>query len=115
VLNGCRAWCSSRSARTLDGIPSGLPSNSGLRSANIEASFACLVAYSSSYSGTRPHRNGASKPITLHRTRLELIVERKIRRRQLTDDGNVEITGRDLRERAAATVESRIGYWRVAP
>jgi hypothetical protein len=51
----------------------------------------------------------------LHRTRLELIVERKIRRRQLTDDGNVEITGRDLRERPAATAESRIGYWRVAP
>lgn len=37
----------------------------------------------------------------LHRTRLELIAERKIRRRQLTDDGNVEITGRDLREREA--------------
>jgi hypothetical protein len=35
----------------------------------------------------------------LHRTRLELVAERKIRRRQLTDDGNVEITGRDLRER----------------
>src|SRR4029077_1811367 len=51
----------------------------------------------------------------LHRTRLELIVERKIRRRQLTDDGNVEITGRDLGGRAAATAESRIGYWRVAP
>ena len=34
----------------------------------------------------------------LYRTRLELIVERKVRRRQLTDDGNVEITGRDLRE-----------------
>jgi hypothetical protein len=34
----------------------------------------------------------------LHRTRLELIAERKLRRRQLTDDGNVEITGRDLRE-----------------
>ena len=29
----------------------------------------------------------------LHRTRLELIAERKIRRRQLIDDGNVEITG----------------------
>jgi hypothetical protein len=28
-----------------------------------------------------------------------LIGERKLRRRQLTDDGNVEITGRDLRER----------------
>ena len=50
----------------------------------------------------------------LHRTRLELIVERKIRRRQLTEDGNVEISGRDLRERVAATAESRIGYRRVA-
>ena len=35
----------------------------------------------------------------VHRTRLELIAERKVRRRQLTDDGNVEITGRDFRER----------------
>jgi hypothetical protein len=38
----------------------------------------------------------------LKRTRFEVIVERKIRRRQLTDDGNVEITGRDLREKSAA-------------
>jgi hypothetical protein len=37
----------------------------------------------------------------LLRTRFELIVERKLRRRQLTDDGNVEITGRDLREKTA--------------
>jgi hypothetical protein len=36
----------------------------------------------------------------LQRTRFELIVERKLRRRQLTDDGNVEITGRDLREKS---------------
>jgi Protein of unknown function (DUF1488) len=35
----------------------------------------------------------------LQRTRFELAVERKLRRRQLTDDGNVEITGRDLRQR----------------
>jgi hypothetical protein len=35
----------------------------------------------------------------LHRTRLERIAERKVRRRHLTDDGNIEITGRDLRER----------------
>lgn len=35
----------------------------------------------------------------LYRTRFELIVERKLRHRQLTDDGNVEITGRDLREK----------------
>ena len=36
-----------------------------------------------------------------HRTQFEIIVERKLRRRQLTEDGNVEITGRDLREKAA--------------
>jgi hypothetical protein len=35
----------------------------------------------------------------LQRTRFELVAERKLRRRQLTEDGNVEITGRDLRER----------------
>jgi hypothetical protein len=28
-----------------------------------------------------------------------MIAERKLRRRQLTEDGNVEITGRDLREK----------------
>ena len=34
----------------------------------------------------------------LQRTRFESIAERKIRRRQLTEDGNVEISGWDLRE-----------------
>jgi hypothetical protein len=29
----------------------------------------------------------------------ELIAERKVRRRQLSDDGNLEITGHDLRQR----------------
>ena len=33
----------------------------------------------------------------LQRTRFETIAEREIRRRQLTEDGNVEISGRDLR------------------
>jgi hypothetical protein len=37
-------------------------------------------------------------------TRFERAVERKLRRRQLTDDGNVEITGHDLREREPARV-----------
>ena len=46
----------------------------------------------------------------IDRTRLELIAERKVRRRQLTDDGNVEITGRDLREREARPIARRIGY-----
>src|SRR6266478_425024 len=35
----------------------------------------------------------------LQRTRLELIAERKVHRRQLADDANIEITARDLRER----------------
>ena len=51
----------------------------------------------------------------LHRTRLELMAERKVRRRQLTDDGNVEITGRDLRERGIPARHQRpIGYRRAA-
>ncbi len=41
----------------------------------------------------------------LQKTRFELIAERKLRLRQLTEDANVEITGRDLRERDAAGVE----------
>jgi Protein of unknown function (DUF1488) len=32
------------------------------------------------------------------RTRFEHIAERKLRQRQLTEDGNVEISGRDLRD-----------------
>ena len=38
----------------------------------------------------------------LQRTRFETISERKLRQRQLTDDGNVEITGRNFRKGAAA-------------
>jgi hypothetical protein len=43
----------------------------------------------------------------VNRTRLELIAERKVRRRLLTDDGNIEITGRDLREREVREAYSR--------
>ena len=50
----------------------------------------------------------------LHRTRLELIAERKVRRRQLTEDGNVEITGRDLREREVRASEPRSIHHRRA-
>jgi hypothetical protein len=53
----------------------------------------------------------------LHRTRLEIIAERKVRRKQLTEDGNVEITGRDLREREVQSYYRRpiIGYRRCGP
>src|ERR1700752_3068664 len=51
----------------------------------------------------------------LHRTRFELIAERKVRRRQLTDDGDIEITGRDLREKEGReSSRPAIAYWRAA-
>jgi hypothetical protein len=43
----------------------------------------------------------------LQRTRFEMIAERKLRHRQLTDDGNVEITGRDLREKKPHSTADR--------
>ena len=45
----------------------------------------------------RPTPERSVEAYYLQRTRLESIAERKLRRRQLTDDGNVEISGRDLR------------------
>jgi hypothetical protein len=52
----------------------------------------------------------------LHRTRLELIAERKVRRLQLAEDGNVEITGRDLREREVRERHPRLTSYRwIAP
>jgi len=50
----------------------------------------------------------------LYRTRLELVAERKVRRRQLTDDGNVEITGRDLCEREHRVLAGQSDFARAA-
>jgi len=50
----------------------------------------------------------------LHRTRLELIAERKVRCRQLAEDGNIEITGRDLRDRERENDRRHISYGRAA-
>jgi hypothetical protein len=52
----------------------------------------------------------------LQRTRFELAAERKVRNRQLTDDGNVELNGRDLRVlwRTAAANECGDGQRRQA-
>ena len=49
----------------------------------------------------------------LQRTRFELAVERKLRRRQLAEDGNVEITGRDLRERDPGPISGGVDQARV--
>jgi hypothetical protein len=45
----------------------------------------------------RPTPERCIEAYYLQRTRFEGIAERKLGRRQLTDDGNVEISGRDLR------------------
>jgi hypothetical protein len=49
----------------------------------------------------RPTPERCVEAFHLQRTRFEMIAERKLRRRQLTEDGNVEIAGRDLREKTA--------------
>jgi hypothetical protein len=46
----------------------------------------------------RPTPRRCVEAYYLQRTRFESIAERKLRRRQLTEDGNVEISGRDMRE-----------------
>jgi hypothetical protein len=43
----------------------------------------------------RPTPETCIEAFHLQRTRFEMIAERKLRRRQLTEDGNIEITGRD--------------------
>jgi len=48
----------------------------------------------------RPTPERCVEAYYLQRTRFESIAERKLRRRLLTDDGNVEINGRDLRPNA---------------
>jgi hypothetical protein len=45
----------------------------------------------------RPTPERCVEAFFLQRTRFESIAERKLRRRQLTEDGNVEIGERDLR------------------
>ena len=47
----------------------------------------------------RPTLERCVEAFHLQRTRFEMIAERKLRRRQLTEDGDVEITGRDLRQK----------------
>ena len=50
----------------------------------------------------RPSPERCIEAYYMQRTRFEGVAERKVRQRQLTEDGNVEITGRDLREGSRA-------------
>ena len=59
----------------------------------------------------RPTPERCVEAYYLQRTRFESIAERKLRQRQLTEDGNVEITGRDLRDRSISAPRS-VPAWR---
>jgi hypothetical protein len=52
----------------------------------------------------RPTPERCVEAYYLQPTRFESIAERKVRRRQLTEDGNVEISGRDVRRVSVGTV-----------
>ena len=60
-----------------------------------------------------PTPESCPKAYHLQRTRFELIAERKLRRRQFTDDGNVEITRRDLQERGPRASVHPVAYRRM--
>jgi len=62
----------------------------------------------------RPTPERCVEAYFLQRTRFERVAERKLRRRLLTEDGNVEITERDLRDSSAAAPLS-VGPWRLQP
>jgi hypothetical protein len=64
--------------------------------------FQCLLP-------ERPTPERCVEAYYLQRTKFESIVERKLRLRQLTEDGNVEITGRDLRA-GRATAPLSLGF-----
>jgi hypothetical protein len=75
-----------------DGMPSGRPWSSGPRSANTAASSWSRGACFNAFLSGRPTPERCAEAYYLQRTRFESIAERKLRRRQLTEDGNVEIS-----------------------
>jgi len=72
-------------------MPSGRRWSSGSRSVSTAAVSRCPRLLPE-----RPTPERCVEAYYLQRTRSESIAERKLRRRQLTEDGNVEISGRDL-------------------
>jgi hypothetical protein len=58
----------------------------------------------------RPTPERCVEAYYLQRTRFERVAERKLRRRLSTEAGNVEITGRDLREGSGVAPLS-IRWW----
>jgi len=76
----------------------------------MKAWCASTVARSNPLLNESPTPERCLETYYLHRTRLERIAERKVRRRHLSDDGNIEITGRDLREREHRAPTGQIAF-----
>jgi hypothetical protein len=91
--------CSSAFPRIRGGTPRDLPSSSASGSAKHEGVVGIPRRVFQRLLDQAPTPERCLEAYHLQRTRLELIAEKKVRRRQLTDDGNIEITGPDLRER----------------
>ena len=53
----------------------------------------CRDAYSNTYCWSGPNPERCVEAYYLRRTRLESIAERKVRRQQWTEEGNIETTG----------------------
>jgi Protein of unknown function (DUF1488) len=63
----------------------------------------------------RPTPERCVEAYYLQRTRFESIAERKLRRRQLTEDGNVEISGGDLRRAPGGNCAASRGASQIDP
>jgi hypothetical protein len=85
-------------------MPSARPWSAGSRSASTAAWCGCRGASSKAAPGAAHPPEGLVGAGTSQRTRFETIAERKLRRGQLTEDGNLEIRGRDLRQLPIADV-----------
>jgi len=77
-------------------MKTGGPWSSGSRLENTAGWYAVTQRVFQRLLTERPTPERCVEAYYLQRTRFECIAERKLRRRQLTEDGNVEITGVDL-------------------
>jgi hypothetical protein len=79
------------------GIPSGRPRSSGRDRASTAGVVRVPRRRFQRLLSERPTPERSFEADYFQRTRFEGIAERKLRGRQLTEDGNVEISGRDRR------------------
>jgi hypothetical protein len=63
----------------------------------LRRGWAPTARFSSGSCPSRHPRSGASRRTTSSETLFETTAERKLRQRQLTEDGNIEISGRAWR------------------